>query len=71
VKLLPWLLSSMTIVTMILAGQKRRAAWLVGLANQLLWLYWIGLTRTWGLFPMNLALWIVYARNWCLWRERA
>lgn len=64
---LPYLLSALTIYTMFLAGNKRKGAWLVGLANQLLWLAWIILTHSWGLIPMNLALWVVYTRNYIKW----
>lgn len=45
--------------------------WLIGLANQLLWLVWIGVTGTWGLLPLNIALWIVYSRNHLKWRREA
>ena len=65
---LPWLLSAITIYSMLLAGNKRRGAWLVGLVNQALWLIWILLTGSWGLLPMNVALWVVYARNYVRWK---
>lgn len=64
---LPYLLSAITIYSMLLAGNKRKGAWLVGLVNQALWLVWIFLTGTWGLIPMNIALWIVYTRNYIKW----
>lgn len=64
---LPYLLSAITIYSMLLAGNKRKGAWAVGLVNQFLWLIWIGLTHAWGLLPMNLALWVVYSRNYMRW----
>lgn len=64
---LPYLLSAITIYSMLLAGNKKRGAWLVGLVNQLLWLVWIFLTQAWGLLPMNIALWVVYGRNYLKW----
>lgn len=64
---LPWLLSAITIYMTVLAGNKSRNAWLFGLANQALWLVWIVTTGTYGLLPMNLALWIVYGRNHLKW----
>lgn len=64
---LPWLLSAITIYMNVLAGNKRSGAWAIGLGNQALWLLWIVLTGTWGLLPMNIALWIVYARNLRKW----
>lgn len=69
VRYLPWLLSAITIYTMVLAGNKRRGAWIVGLVNQLLWLLWIVLAGAWGLLPMNVALWVVYARNYLKWSD--
>lgn len=68
---LPWLLSAITIWMTLLAGNKSRHAWLVGLANQALWLVWIVVTTTWGLIPLNVALWIVYARNHMKWAKEA
>lgn len=65
---LPWLLSAITIWTMFLAGDKKRHTWLVGLCNQALWLVWIMAAEAWGLIPMNVALWVVYARNHLKWR---
>lgn len=65
---MPWLLSAITIYMTLLAGNKHRNAWLVGLLAQALWLVWIIEVRAWGLLPMNIALWIVYARNHCKWR---
>jgi hypothetical protein len=65
---LPWLLSAITIYMTVLAGNKAKNAWLFGLANQALWLIWIVTTHSWGLVPMNLALWVVYSRNHLKWR---
>lgn len=64
---LPWLLSAITIYMTVLAGNKAKNAWLFGLANQGLWLVWIIATASWGLLPMNLALWVVYGRNHLKW----
>lgn len=64
---LPWLMSAITIYMTVLAGNKSKNAWIVGLGNQLLWLTWIIATGTWGLIPMNLALWTIYLRNHIKW----
>jgi hypothetical protein len=64
---LPWLLSAITIYSMWLAGERSKYTWLIGLANQGLWLVWIVATQAWGLLPMNLALWFVYGRNHWKW----
>lgn len=67
---LPWLLSVITIWMTVLAGNKHPSAWAIGFANQGLWLGWIVASEAWGLLPMNLALWIVYARNHWQWNKR-
>lgn len=64
---LPWLLSLITIWMTVLAGNKHRSAWSIGLVNQALWLLWIALSHNWGFLPMNLALWVVYCRNHLKW----
>lgn len=68
---LPYLLSAITVWMTILAGNKTRWAWIVGLANQGLWLIWIVSMEAWGLLPLNAALWVVYARNHFKWRIAA
>lgn len=68
---LPWLLSAITIWMTLLAGNKTRWAWLVGLANQSLWLTWIIASESWGLLPMTAALTFVYARNHFKWNKAA
>lgn len=66
---IPYVLSAITIYMFVLAGNKSKNAWLVGLSNQGLWLVWIILTQAWGLLPMNIALWYVYARNHFKWSK--
>ena len=68
---MPWLLSGITIYMTVLAGNKTRWAWAIGLVNQALWLSWIIASEAWGLVPMNIALWVVYSRNHMKWmREK-
>lgn len=66
---LPWLISVITISQLVMTGNKHRNAWLVGLGNQVLWLTWIVCSASWGLLPMNAAIWIVYGRNHLKWRK--
>lgn len=67
-KYLPYLLSAITAYTMLLAGNKKSGAWLVGLLNQALWLTWIIVSATWGLLPMTAVMIIVYVRNYFKWK---
>ena len=64
---LPWLLSAITIYMTVMAGNKHRMAWAIGLVNQALWLVWIISSSAWGLIPMNVALWVAYGRNHLKW----
>jgi hypothetical protein len=67
--IIPYILSAITIYMFVLAGNKSKHAWAVGLGNQALWLTWIIISSTWGLLPMNMALWFVYARNHFKWNK--
>ncbi len=69
VEYLPWLLSAITIWMSLMAGNLHRRAWLIGIANQVLWLVWIVSAGTWGFLPLNIALWIVYTRNHIKWSK--
>ena len=64
---LPWLLSGITIYVLLQVGNKVRWIWAVSLFNQALWLTWIIASQSWGLLPMNLALWVVNVRNHLKW----
>lgn len=69
VSCMPWLLSMLTITMNIMAGNKHKHTWLLGLFLQILWLTWIILSETWGLIPLNVCLWIIYTRNYILWNK--
>ncbi len=66
---LPWIMSAMTITSAWMAGSKHRATWAVSIANQALWLTWICLSQTWGLLPMNAAMWFIAIRNHVRWNR--
>jgi hypothetical protein len=68
---LPWVLSSLTIATHWLAGNKWKYTYRLGLFNQALWLLWVYLTEYWGLLPLNLMLTFIYFRNDRLWTKKA
>lgn len=65
--ILPYVISVVTVYSMWLAGNKDFAAWPIAIVNQALWLFWIVLSGTWGLLPMNIALWIIFYRNYRKW----
>jgi hypothetical protein len=67
-QLIPLATSVGTLLMMWLAGSKRVVAWKVGLANQVLWVWFIVAFEAWGLIPLTLALTFTYARNLVRWR---
>jgi hypothetical protein len=68
-QLIPLATSVITIIGMWLAGNKDPRAWVLGLANQTLWLTFIVVFQAWGLLPLLVALVIVYSRNLRRWRR--
>jgi hypothetical protein len=64
---LPFLLSLITIWFNFTAGNKHPMTWVIALVGQVGWTTWIVLSENWGFMPMNIALWIVYARNHWKW----
>ena len=64
-----WIVSILTIISMELMIRKHRAAWVVSLANQALWLIYICLLREWGLLPLNAAMWVQSIRGLRQWRH--
>lgn len=70
VQYMPWLLSLLSVYMIKLAGDGHKKTWLLGLFNQLLWVTWILASKSYGLLPMNAALWYMYIRNHIKWKER-
>lgn len=70
IKYLPYLLSMISIIQVIFAGDKHKKSWLIGIGNQSLWLVWIIASQQWGFLPLNIALWIVYTRNHLKWNKQ-
>jgi hypothetical protein len=68
--LLPWFLSITTLWITFITGNKHPRTWFLGLINQALWLVWILLSKSWGLIPLNVGLWIIYYRNHRKWMSK-
>jgi hypothetical protein len=65
---LPWLLSLVTILSMIWAGSRhavrRKRGWAVAMGGQALWLAYTIVASAWGFLPLNMVLTVIYYRNW-------
>lgn len=66
---LPITISILTIVAMILLGNKSRWGWIVGLFNQVLWITFAIWFKAWGLLPLTFVLIFVYTRNLYKWNR--
>lgn len=66
---LPYLLSVLTIYSLLLAGNNCKSAWIVGIIGQLLWFVWIYMTKAWGLALGAIVLLCVYIRNYIKWSK--
>ena len=61
--LLPWLLSLLTGVTMWLAGNKDKRAWIIGIVAQFFWGAFDIQGGAYGLLPVSVMLFVIYGRN--------
>lgn len=67
-----FLLAAVGIIGLILAGKKLAVGWLVGLAAQVLWIFYGCYTHQWGFIFSALAYGAVYAKNaWSWYMEQA
>ena len=65
--IIPWVLSVLTLVTMVMAGNKDIRAWYIGLFAQFIWVAFDIHFAAWGLLPLSFALFYVYVRNIWKW----
>lgn len=66
---MPHILSVICIWSIYLQGNISKLSWLVTIINQLLWLVWIYVTKSYGFALMNLAIMLIAFRNYCKWRK--
>lgn len=66
---LPWIISTLTLYQVFLAGNKSSKAWLQSMFNQALWLIWIITSKNWGLIPLNIGMWFFSIRNHFKWKR--
>jgi len=63
--MLPWVTTATGASIMFLAGRARtrRAAWILGIVNQVPWITYAIVAGAWGFIPGSLLYGTVYARN--------
>ena len=66
---LPWIISVLSIYTVWSTGNKNKYAWLLSAFSQALWLMWIWASASWGLIPLNIAMWFMSIRNFIKWNK--
>jgi len=64
-----WILATIGITAMWLAGRHNKLGWLIGVAAQIIWFVYAIVTRQWGFIATAIAYSFVYARNWYRWRQ--
>ena len=65
-----WILMSMNLTAMILAGRKIWQAWLVGVAAEVMWVVYGYFTQQWGFAFFGFIFAAVYLRNAYRWRKQ-
>jgi hypothetical protein len=65
-----WILTTVGVFGLYLAGRRSPWGWAVGLGAQLLWFAYAVSTRQWGFIVSSLAYGTVYARNFHAWRAQ-
>ncbi|GAH38109.1 unnamed protein product [marine sediment metagenome] len=63
-----WVLSTTSIVILWLMGNKSPWGPRLGLANQILWVYYVTATDQWGLLPGVLIYTVIHIRNIIKWQ---
>ena len=63
-------ISLLTIASMWLLASKNGFGWWLSLASQFLWLAFIVHTQAYGLFPLNIAMWITCLHGITNWNKQ-
>lgn len=61
-------LAALGLISVLLAGMKLAVAWVVGIANEVLWIVYGATTGQWAFCLSAVAYGVVYARNLRRWR---
>lgn len=67
--IIPFFLSAITVYQMFLVWNFHKYSWIIWIVDQMMWLVFIIYTQQYGFLPLNIANWIVYARNHFKWKK--
>lgn len=62
-----WVLASVGVIGLLLAGSRLKIGWAIGFGSQFLWIIYALVTHQWGFLFSAVAYDYVYARNWWKW----
>lgn len=65
---LPIIISLITIWMTVEVGRKKRYSWIIGIIGNSLHIGWIFLTGAYGYLLVDIAMIVLFARNYWLWR---
>lgn len=65
--MMPWVLSILTLIQTVLLGRKSPIAWLLSMANNVLWIVWAVQSHNYGFMPMAVILFALAALNYRRW----
>jgi hypothetical protein len=66
---LPWVISLATIYMIFLVGNKDIKGWVVSFFCQVLWTTFILASESWGLMPLNVAMYYLTVSNFIKWKK--
>jgi hypothetical protein len=67
--ILDLVISVVTIIQMYLLSRKAKSGLYVGIFSQFLWFAFIFTTGSWGLLPLNIALWYIFLTGILRWKD--
>lgn len=66
---MPWMLSAIGCFMIWKLGSFKTYGWLIGIVAQAFWFVWILASEQYGFIPQNLALTVIYIRNYRSWKK--
>lgn len=65
-----WILTIALLTTLYLTGNNKRVGWLVGIASQVMWVFYSLGTKQYGFLVGCVLVGSMYVRNWIKWGQQ-